>query len=88
MHVFTDSKVALREAVTRSSKRLSFWELLDGAEKDGCSRTSSYRLVALIVDPLSVSSGFCAIFGLIRVLTGGTDIHDPIQGIKPKRSAQ
>jgi hypothetical protein len=29
MHVFTDSKVALRDAVTRPSKRLSSWELLD-----------------------------------------------------------
>jgi hypothetical protein len=27
MHVFTDSKVALRDAVTRPSKRLSSWEL-------------------------------------------------------------
>jgi ATP-dependent exoDNAse (exonuclease V) alpha subunit len=34
MHVFTDSKVALRDAVTRPSMRLSFCELLDGAEKD------------------------------------------------------
>jgi hypothetical protein len=34
MHVFSDSKVALRDAVTRPSKRLSSWELLDGAEKD------------------------------------------------------
>jgi len=34
MYVFTDSKVALREAVTGSSKRLSFWELLDGVAKD------------------------------------------------------
>jgi hypothetical protein len=34
MHVFTDSKVALREAVTRPSKRLSSWELLNQAEKD------------------------------------------------------
>ena len=33
-HVFTDSKVALREAVTRPSKRLSSWELLNLAEKD------------------------------------------------------
>jgi hypothetical protein len=32
MHVFTDSKVALRDAVTRSSKRLSSWEILDRAE--------------------------------------------------------
>src|ERR1700761_6786242 len=34
MHAFTDSKVALREAVTRPSKRLSSWEILDRAEKD------------------------------------------------------
>jgi ribosomal protein L21E len=34
MHVFTDSKVALRDAVTRPSKRLSSWELVEGAEKD------------------------------------------------------
>jgi ribosomal protein L21E len=33
MHVFTDSKVALREAVTRPSKRLSSWELVDATEK-------------------------------------------------------
>jgi hypothetical protein len=34
MYVFTDSKAALRDAVTRPSKRLSSWELLDLAEKD------------------------------------------------------
>ena len=34
MHVFTDSKVALRDAVIRPSKRLSSWELLDLPEKD------------------------------------------------------
>src|ERR1700738_5234215 len=34
MHVFTDSKAALRDAVTRPSKRLSSWELLDRTEKD------------------------------------------------------
>ena len=34
MHVFTDSKVALQEAVTRPSKRLSSWELLNLAEKN------------------------------------------------------
>jgi ATP-dependent exoDNAse (exonuclease V) alpha subunit len=34
MHVFTDSKVALRDAVTRPSKRLSSWEILDSAEQD------------------------------------------------------
>jgi hypothetical protein len=33
MHVFTDSKVALRHAFTRPSQRLSSRELLDGAEK-------------------------------------------------------
>jgi hypothetical protein len=34
MHVFTDSKVALRDAVTRPSKRFSSWELLDLAEQN------------------------------------------------------
>ena len=34
MYVFTDSKIALRDAVTRPSKRLSSWELLNGAAKD------------------------------------------------------
>jgi hypothetical protein len=34
MHVFTDSKVALRDAVTRPSKQLSSWELLTLAKKD------------------------------------------------------
>ena len=33
MHLFADSKVALREAVTKPSKRLSSWELLDGVGK-------------------------------------------------------
>jgi hypothetical protein len=33
MHVFTDSKVALRDAVTRPSKRLSSWEVADATEK-------------------------------------------------------
>jgi hypothetical protein len=33
MHVFTDSKVALRDAVARPSKRLSSWEI-DGTEKE------------------------------------------------------
>ena len=31
---YTDSKVALRDAVTRPSKRLSSWEFLNLAEKD------------------------------------------------------
>jgi hypothetical protein len=34
MHVFTDSKIALRDAVTRPSKRLSSWGLLNLAGKD------------------------------------------------------
>jgi len=34
IHVFTDSKVALRDAVTRPSKRLSYWELLELSEHD------------------------------------------------------
>ena len=34
MHVFTDSKVALRDAITRPSKRLSSWELLDQATQN------------------------------------------------------
>jgi hypothetical protein len=35
MHVFifTDSKIALRDAVTRPSKRLSSWELLNLPKK-------------------------------------------------------
>jgi hypothetical protein len=34
MHVFTDSKAALRDADTRPSKRLSSWELLDVAKQN------------------------------------------------------
>jgi hypothetical protein len=34
MQVFTDSKVALRDAVSRPSKRLSYWELFAEAGKD------------------------------------------------------
>src|SRR5580704_1337975 len=34
MHVFTDSKVALRDAVIRPSKRLSSWELLNLAKQN------------------------------------------------------
>ena len=43
MHVFTDSKIALREAVTRPSKRLSSWELLNLAEKDKALQTELDR---------------------------------------------
>jgi hypothetical protein len=34
MYVFTDSKIALRDAVSRPGKRLSSWELVDGAAKE------------------------------------------------------
>jgi ATP-dependent exoDNAse (exonuclease V) alpha subunit len=43
MHLFTDSKVALRDALTRPSKRLSSWELLDGAERDRALRAELNR---------------------------------------------
>jgi hypothetical protein len=43
MHVFTDSKVALRDAVTRPSKRLSSWELLNQAGKDRALNTELER---------------------------------------------
>jgi hypothetical protein len=35
MYLFTDSKVALREAVCRPSERLSPWELLEGNRREG-----------------------------------------------------
>jgi hypothetical protein len=34
MHLFTDSKVVLRETVTRKSARLSPWELIAGSNAD------------------------------------------------------
>jgi hypothetical protein len=43
MHVFTDSKVALRDAVTRPSKRLSSWELLDLAKQNRTLKTELAR---------------------------------------------
>jgi hypothetical protein len=43
IHVFTDSKVALRDAVIRPSKRLSSWELLDLAEKGRALKTELDR---------------------------------------------
>jgi hypothetical protein len=43
MHVFTNNKVALREAITRPSKRLSSWELLNLAEKDRALRSELDR---------------------------------------------
>jgi len=48
MHVFTDSKVALRDAVARPCKRLSAWELLDLAEQD---RTLKAELVRRGLEP-------------------------------------
>jgi ATP-dependent exoDNAse (exonuclease V) alpha subunit len=38
MHLLTDSKVALREAVTRKSVRLSPWELIAGGNSDRLQR--------------------------------------------------
>jgi hypothetical protein len=46
MHVFTDSKVALRDAVSRPSKRLSSWELLDPAEQDRTLKAELARQLA------------------------------------------
>jgi hypothetical protein len=43
MHVFTDSKVALRDAVTRPSKRLSSWELVDEVNKDSALKAELDR---------------------------------------------
>ena len=43
MHVFTDSKVALRDAIARSSKRLSSWELLDLAKQNRTLRAELAR---------------------------------------------
>jgi hypothetical protein len=48
MHVFTDSKVALRDAVIRPSKRLSSWELLNLAKQ---SRTLKAELARQGVEP-------------------------------------
>ena len=46
MHLFTDSKVALRDAVTRPSKRLSSWELVEGVEKHRALKAELDRLWA------------------------------------------
>jgi hypothetical protein len=43
MYVFTDSKVALREAVARPSKRLSSWEVFDGAAKERALKAGLHR---------------------------------------------
>src|ERR1700730_3018802 len=43
MHVFTDSKVALRDAVARPSQRLSAWELLNLATQNRTLKTALAR---------------------------------------------
>jgi ATP-dependent exoDNAse (exonuclease V) alpha subunit len=45
MHLFTDSKVALREAVTRKSARLSPWELIAGGNGDHMQKELIAKLV-------------------------------------------
>ena len=50
MHLFTDSKVALREAVTRKSTRLSPWELITGGKADHMQKE-------LITKPVGVNTG-------------------------------
>jgi hypothetical protein len=45
MHIFTDSKVALRKAVTRKSSRLSPWELIAGANSDQTQKELIAKLV-------------------------------------------
>jgi hypothetical protein len=46
MHLFTDSKVALREAVTRKSARLSPWELIGGGSDDHTEKELIAKLVS------------------------------------------
>ena len=45
MHLFTDSKVALREAVTRKSARLSPWELIAGGNGEHTQKELIAKLV-------------------------------------------
>ena len=45
MHLFTDSKVALREAVTRKSARLSPWELIAGGNGDHTQKELMAKLM-------------------------------------------
>jgi ATP-dependent exoDNAse (exonuclease V) alpha subunit len=47
MHLFTDSKVALREAVTRKSARLSPWELIVGGKGDHTQKELVTKLVGV-----------------------------------------
>jgi hypothetical protein len=44
MHLFTDSKIALREAVTRKSARISPWELTAGGNGDHTQKELIARL--------------------------------------------
>jgi len=46
IHVFTDGKVALRDAVARPSKRLSSWEIVDATEKHRVLKTELDRQLA------------------------------------------
>ena len=43
IHLFTDSKIALRETVTRPNKRLSSWELTEGSDRDRASEVELDR---------------------------------------------
>jgi len=43
MHVFTDSKMALRDAVIRPSKRLSSWQVANGAEVERAFKVELHR---------------------------------------------
>jgi hypothetical protein len=45
MHLFTDSKVALREAVTRKSARLSPWELIVGPDGNHLQKELIAKLI-------------------------------------------
>jgi hypothetical protein len=45
MHLFTDSKVALREAVTRKSATLSPWELIAGGNGNHTQKEQIAKLL-------------------------------------------
>ena len=55
MHLFTDSKVALREAVTRKSARLSPWELIAGGDADHTQKELIAKLVGVNTGQKKVS---------------------------------
>ena len=50
MHLFTDSKVALREAVTCKSARLSPWELIAGGNGDHTQKELIAKLISVSND--------------------------------------